>query len=181
MPLAPGNGWRRCWLALAEAEQELGLPITDEQLDEMRAHIGDIDFAQARIIEQETRHAVMANIRAYGMAAPKAKPIIHLGATSCFVGDNTDLILLREGVEILLLKAVNVLSGRRPARVYDRQAKINMLKDFADGMKLGTLSSQRIKDALQNMAWVGREVFAVVTISEYQGRFFNRVDSMASV
>ncbi|MDQ1256742.1 MAG: adenylosuccinate lyase, partial [Candidatus Hydrogenedentes bacterium] len=101
--------WRRCWVALAEAEQELGLPITDEQLDEMRAHIHDIDFEQARIIEQETRHDVMAHIRAYGMVAPKAKPIIHLGATSCYVGDNTDLIQMRESIEIVLSKAVNVL------------------------------------------------------------------------
>lgn len=102
--------WRRCWLALAEAEQELGLPITDEQLAEMRDHLEDIDFEAAQAFERETRHDVMAHIRAFGLVAPKAKPIIHLGATSCFVGDNTDLVLLREGVEIILAKAVNVLA-----------------------------------------------------------------------
>ena len=102
--------WRRCWVALAEAEQELGLPITDEQLDEMRAHVDDIDFDAARKFEQETRHDVMAHIHAYALAAPKAKPIIHLGATSCFVGDNTDLILIREGLDLILTKAVNVLA-----------------------------------------------------------------------
>ncbi len=102
--------WRRCWVALAEAEQELGLPITDEQLDEMRSHVDDIDFEAARRLEQETRHDVMAHIQTYGLVAPKAKPIIHLGATSCFVGDNTDLILLREGIEIILGKAVPVLA-----------------------------------------------------------------------
>jgi len=102
--------WRRCWIALAEAEQELGLPITDEQLAEMRAHVDDIDFEAARKFEQETRHDVMAHIRAYGLVAPKAKGIIHLGATSCFVGDNTELIQLREGLEIILTKAVNVLA-----------------------------------------------------------------------
>lgn len=101
--------WRRCWLALAEAEQELGLPISDEQLDEMRAHLEDIDFEAAKKFERETRHDVMAHIHAFGLVAPKAKPIIHLGATSCFVGDNTDLIVLREGLELLLTKAVNVL------------------------------------------------------------------------
>ena len=101
--------WRRCWVALAEAQQELGLDITDEQLDEMRAHIDDIDFDAARKFEQETRHDVMAHIHAYALAAPKAKPIIHLGATSCYVGDNTDLILIREGLELLLNKAVSVL------------------------------------------------------------------------
>ncbi len=102
--------WRRCWVALAEAEQELGLPITDEQLDEMRAHVDDIDFEAARKFEKELRHDVMAHIHAYGAVAPRAKPIIHLGATSCYVGDNTDLILIREGLELLLGKAVNVLS-----------------------------------------------------------------------
>lgn len=102
--------WRRCWVALAEAEQELGLPITNEQLDEMRAHVDDIDFAAAERFERELRHDVMAHVHAYGLVAPKAKAIIHLGATSCFVGDNTDLILMREGLEIVLSKAVNVLS-----------------------------------------------------------------------
>jgi len=101
--------WRRCWVALAEAERELGLPITDEQLDELRAHVDDIDFEAAQRYERKTRHDVMAHIHAYGDAAPKARPIIHLGATSCYVGDNTDLMLMREGLEILLGKAVNVL------------------------------------------------------------------------
>ncbi len=105
--------WRRCWIALAEAEQELGLPISDEQLDEMRAHVDDIDFEAARQFERELRHDVMAHVHTYGLVAPKAKPIIHLGATSCFVGDNTDLILLREGLEIILTKAVNVLDRLR--------------------------------------------------------------------
>lgn len=102
--------WRRCWVALAEAEQALGLPITNEQLDEMRAHVEDIDFQAAAKFERETRHDVMAHIHAYGLAAPRAKPIIHLGATSCFVTDNTDLILMREGLQLLLRKAVSVLA-----------------------------------------------------------------------
>lgn len=102
--------WRRCWIALAEAEQELGLEITDLQLDEMRAQIENIDFARAQEFEKKTRHDVMAHIHTYGEVAPNAKAIIHLGATSCYVGDNTDLILLREGLEIILSKAVAVLS-----------------------------------------------------------------------
>ena len=106
--------WRQCWVALAEAQQELGLAITDAQLDEMRTHADDIDFEAARRFEEETRHDVMAHIHAFGLVAPSAKPIIHLGATSCFVTDNTDLILMREGLEILLTKAVNVL-GRLAA------------------------------------------------------------------
>jgi len=105
--------WRRCWIALAEAEQELGLPISGEQLDEMRAHVDDIDFDAAARFERELRHDVMAHVHAYALVAPKAKPIIHLGATSCFVGDNTDLILLREALDIILTKAVNVLDKLR--------------------------------------------------------------------
>jgi len=102
--------WRRCWLALAEAEHELGLPITAGQLDEMRAHLDDIDFEAAARFERELRHDVMAHIHVFGLVAPKAKAIIHLGATSCYVTDNTDLILMREGLELLLSKAVNVLA-----------------------------------------------------------------------
>jgi adenylosuccinate lyase len=106
--------WRRCWIALAEAEQELGLTvITDEQLEEMRAHVDDIDFEAVAQIERKTRHDVMAHIEAYGRVAPKARPIIHLGATSCYVGDNTDLILIREGLELILAKAVSVLDKLR--------------------------------------------------------------------
>lgn len=101
--------WRRCWIALAEAEQELGLQITDEQLAELRANVDNIDFESARRYEKELRHDVMAHIHAYGEVAPKAMPIIHLGATSCFVGDNTDLILIREALEMVLKLAVNVL------------------------------------------------------------------------
>jgi adenylosuccinate lyase len=105
--------WRRCWIALAEAEQELGLPITDEQIEEMRAHADDIDFEAAQRFERETRHDVMAHIHAYGLVAPKAKPIIHLGATSCYVTDNTDLVLMREALDMILTKAVNVLARLR--------------------------------------------------------------------
>ncbi len=103
--------WRRCWIALAEAEQELGLPITDEQIEEMKANVDNIDFESAKAHEAKTRHDVMAHIHAFGEVAPKAMPIIHLGATSCYVGDNTDLVLLREGLELILSKAVNVLAN----------------------------------------------------------------------
>lgn len=101
--------WRRCWIALAESEQELDLPITDAQIAAMRAKQDDIDFARAGEIEREIRHDVMAHIHAFSEVAPEAGPIIHLGATSCFVTDNTDLVLIREGLELLLGRAVNVL------------------------------------------------------------------------
>jgi len=101
--------WRRCWIALAEAEQELGLDITDAQLTAMRSHIDDIDFEKAAAYEKETRHDVMAHIHAYGDVAPEARGIIHLGATSCYVGDNTDLIQMREGLELILDKITATL------------------------------------------------------------------------
>ena len=105
--------WRRLWVALAESEKELGLPITDEQLDEMRAHIDDIDYAKAAEYEKRLRHDVMAHIRTYGDACPKARGIIHLGATSCYVGDNTDIIQMRQAllrVRTLLVNAIQALA-----------------------------------------------------------------------
>ena len=84
--------WRKLWIALAESEKELGLNITDEQIAEMREHVYDIDYAKAAEYEKKLRHDVMAHVHTFGEACPKAKPIIHLGATSCYVGDNTDVI-----------------------------------------------------------------------------------------
>ncbi len=93
--------WRRLWIALAEAEQELGLPITDEQLGELRAHADDVNIAVAEAREREIRHDVMAHVYAYGEQCPGARAIIHLGATSAYVGDNADLILMRDGLRLL--------------------------------------------------------------------------------
>jgi adenylosuccinate lyase len=92
------SAWRRLWVALAEAEAELGLPITVGQIDQLRAHVDDIDFAVAGQYERKLRHDVMAHVHAYGDQCPDARPIIHLGATSCFVTDNTDLMILREAL-----------------------------------------------------------------------------------
>ena len=92
------SNWRKLWIALAESEKELGLNITQEQIDELKAHIFDIDFKRAAEIEKEVRHDVMSHVHAYGEQCPNAKPIIHLGATSAYVGDNTDLIVMREGL-----------------------------------------------------------------------------------
>lgn len=91
--------WRKLWLALAEGEKELGIDISNEQLDEMRAHLYDIDYAAVNAYEKITRHDVMAHLRAFCDLCPKARPIVHLGATSCYVGDNTDLILQKEALE----------------------------------------------------------------------------------
>jgi adenylosuccinate lyase len=105
--------WRRLWIALAEAEQELGLAIRDEQLEEMRAHVEDVDFERAARYEAELRHDVMAHIHAFGDVCPLARPILHLGATSCYVTDNADLIALREGLRILRRSVVSLLAKLR--------------------------------------------------------------------
>lgn len=103
--------WRRLWIALARAEHELGLPVSEEQIAEMEAHIEDIDYECAAEMEKKLRHDVMAHVHAYGRQCPKAMPIIHLGATSCYVGDNTDIILMREALELVRKELVNIISA----------------------------------------------------------------------
>lgn len=112
--------WRKLWIALAETEKELGLPITEEQIEELKAHADDINYDVAKEREKIVRHDVMSHVYAYGQQCPKAKGIIHLGATSCYVGDNTDMILMSEALELVRTKLVNVLAE---------------LADFADKYK----------------------------------------------
>ena len=101
--------WRRLWVALAEAEHELGLPVTQEQVDELKAHQDDINYEVAETREKEVRHDVMSHVYAYGQQCPKAAGIIHLGATSCYVGDNTDIIIMTEALRLVRDKLVGVL------------------------------------------------------------------------
>lgn len=103
--------WRELWIALAESEQELGLEITDAQLDAMRATRDQLDLEAATKYERELRHDVMAHVHAWGDQCPEARPILHLGATSCFVGDNTDLVILREGVRLIRKQVVSVIAN----------------------------------------------------------------------
>ena len=105
--------WRRLWVALAEAEKELGINISDEQISEMKANIDNIDYDYAREKESEVRHDVMAHVLAFGKVCPKAKPIIHLGATSCYVGDNTDVIVMREALTLVKAELVTLISKVR--------------------------------------------------------------------
>lgn len=112
--------WRKLWIALAESEQALGLAITDEQISEMKAHIYDIDYEKARTYEAQFRHDVMAHVHTYGEVCPEAKPIIHLGATSCYVGDNTDIILMREALTQVKRLMISTIAA---------------LKDFAEKNK----------------------------------------------
>lgn len=125
--------WRKLWIALAEAEQELGLDITDAQIAEMKAHADDINFAEAKEREKLVRHDVMSHVYAYGLQCPSAKGIIHLGATSCYVGDNTDIILMAEALRLVRKKLINVM---------------NELSSFADRYKaLPTLAFTHFQPA----------------------------------
>ncbi|MFI3237045.1 MAG: adenylosuccinate lyase [Lachnospiraceae bacterium] len=102
--------WRKLWIALAEVEMELGLPITSEQIDELKAHAQDINYDVAKAREKEVRHDVMSHVFAYGEQCPSAKGIIHLGATSCYVGDNTDIIVMTEALKLVRKKLINVMA-----------------------------------------------------------------------
>ena len=102
--------WRKLWIALAESERALGLGITEEQIEELKAHQDDINYEVAEAREKEVRHDVMSHVYAYGQQCPKAKGIIHLGATSCYVGDNTDMIIMREGLRLVRKKLINVIN-----------------------------------------------------------------------
>ena len=112
--------WRRLWIALAKAEKKQGIDITDEQIAELEAHAGDINYDDAIRREKECRHDVMSHVYAYGLQCPKAAGIIHLGATSCYVGDNTDVIIMRQGLQVVRRKLLNVMA---------------LLADFADKYK----------------------------------------------
>ena len=102
--------WRKLWIALAQTEKELGLSITEEQIEELKAHQDDINYEVAKEREALVRHDVMSHVYAYGQQCPKAKGIIHLGATSCYVGDNTDIILMREALLLVRKKLINVIA-----------------------------------------------------------------------
>ena len=105
--------WRKLWIALAETEKELGLPITDEQIEELKSHAEDINYEVAKEREKVVRHDVMSHVYAYGVQCPKAKGIIHLGATSCYVGDNTDIIVMSEAPKLVRKKLINVIAELR--------------------------------------------------------------------
>ncbi len=105
--------WRKLWIALAETEKELGLPITNEQIEELKSHAEDINYEVAKEREKVVRHDVMSHVYAYGVQCPKAKGIIHLGATSCYVGDNTDIIVMSEALKLVRKKLINVIAELR--------------------------------------------------------------------
>ena len=124
--------WRRLWIALAETEKELGLNITQEQIDELKAHVDDINYDVAKAREKEVRHDVMSHVYAYGVQCPKAKGIIHLGATSCYVGDNTDIIVMTEALRSARQKTgypdsyTGLLRWKHAAAVHRKAGKDNI-------------------------------------------------------
>ena len=141
--------WRKLWIALAETEKELGLNISDEQIAQMKAHQDDINYEDAEAREKIVRHDVMSHVYAFGLQCPKAKGIIHLGATSCYVGDNTDIIIMKEALKLVHQKLVCVISK---------------LRDFADSYKdLPTLAFTHFQPAQPTT--VGKR--AALWINEY--------------
>lgn len=145
--------WRRLWIALAESEKELGLNITDEQIDEMKQHITDIDYETAAKREKEVRHDVMAHIYAFGLACPKARPIIHLGATSCYVGDNTDIIQQKKALELIRQKLLTAISAL--ADFAEKHKSLNCLAythfQAAQPTTLGKRSTLWLQDLMMDL------------------------------
>lgn len=159
--------WRKLWVALAESQQKLGLNITDEQIDEMKSHIYDIDYEKANGYEAVTRHDVMAHIKTYGDVCPLAKPIIHLGATSCFVGDNTDLIIYRDALKLIENRLIALLSVFKSFCLEHKNDKTLSYTHFQAAQpttlgKRATLWAQdlvfdleRLRDFLSSMKFLG--------------------------
>ena len=145
--------WRRLWIALAESEMELGLPVTQEQIDEMKQHVTDINYEVAEAREKVVRHDVMSHVYAFGQQCPKAMPIIHLGATSCYVGDNTDIIIMTEALRVVRRKLVDVI--RVLARFADEQKSLPTLAfthfQPAQPTTVGKRASLWIQDLLMDL------------------------------
>ncbi len=156
--------WRRLWIALAKAEKEAGLDITDEQIEELEAHKDDINYEDARHREQETRHDVMSHVYAYGLLCPKAKSIIHLGATSCYVGDNTDILLMKEALELVKSKLVCVIAH---------------LSDFAEKYKdLPTLGYTHLQPAQLTTVGKRATLWLFDMVMDYQA-LCRQIDDLA--
>ncbi len=150
--------WRRLWVILAETEMELGLPVTQEQVDELRAHITDIDFDAVEAYERKLRHDVMAHVHAYGDVCPLARPIIHLGATSCYVGDNADVILMREALQLLQKRLAAVARALRDfAMRYKAMPTLGYTHfQAAQPTTVGKRAALWLQDVMTDLAACGR-------------------------
>lgn len=145
--------WRRLWIALAQSEQELGLPITDEQIAEMNEHLEPLDLELAARYEQELRHDVMAHIHAWGDVCPTARPIMHLGATSCYVGDNTDLIIMRDGLRLIRGQLLGVVENLKAFALEHRALPTLGFTHFqpAQATTVGKRACLWLQDLLQDL------------------------------
>ncbi|MGN0819320.1 MAG: adenylosuccinate lyase [Christensenellaceae bacterium] len=151
--------WRKLWIALAEGEKELGLDITDEQISEMKEHISDIDYELEKRYENELRHDVMAHIRTYGDVCPKAKPIIHLGATSCYVCDNADVVIQREAILAIRKKLVSTINSLNNFALKNKDVPTLAFTHFQAAQpttvgKRATLWAQDLVMDLENLDYV---------------------------
>lgn len=159
-PAMKFSTWRKLWTALATAEQELGLDISDEQLDQMRSKLFDIDFELAAKKESEFRHDVMGHVHAFGTQAPAAMPVIHLGATSCYVGDNTDLVQIRESLKLIKRKLVKVIAVLREFAVKYRDLPTLGFTHYqpAQLTTVGKRATLWLQDMLIDLERVDREI-----------------------
>ena len=152
--------WRKLWIALAEAEQELGLDITDEQIAQMKQYQDDINYDVAQAREKEVRHDVMSHVYAFGVQVPKAMPIIHLGATSCYVGDNTDIIIMTEGMKVIRKRLVNVI--RELAKFADQYKDMPTLAfthfQPAQPTTVGKRASLWLQDLMMDLARLEEQI-----------------------
>lgn len=151
--------WRKLWIYLAEAEKELGIPVSDAQIEEMKAHVCDIDYDYAKAREKEVRHDVMAHVLTFGECCPLAKPIIHLGATSCYVGDNTDIIQIKEGLLQIKKLLVNAIKAVRDFALKNKDVATLAYTHFQPAQpttvgKRATLWLQDLTFDLENLNYV---------------------------
>ena len=147
--------WRRLWIALAETEKELGLNITDEQIEEMKSHADDINFEVAKEREKVVRHDVMSHVYAYGVQCPKAKGIIHLGATSCYVGDNTDIIIMAEALKLVRTKLVNVIAELAKFCRGAEKTSLHLLSHISSRHSRQLLERERLSGC-RSLKWILR-------------------------
>ena len=128
--------WRRLWIALAETEKELGLDITDEQIAELKEHAEDINYEVAKEREKKVRHDVMSHVYAYGQQCPKAKGIIHLGATSCYVGDNTDIIVMHEALQLVRILQISIKTSQHwRLLISSRHSRQQLVREQLSGFR----------------------------------------------
>ena len=166
--------WRKLWIALAESEMELGLNVTKEQVDELKAHVNDVNYEDAEAREKVVRHDVMSHVYAYGLQCPKAKGIIHLGATSCYVDDNTDIIVMKEALELVEKKLLNVMDKLAKFALEQKSQPTLAFTHFqpAQPTTVGKRATLWLQDVLmdyQDLLYVKNKVLRLKGYNRYSG------------